>query len=200
MGSLRGEVKKHLKNGKNVSMGFGFVEFDSPETATNVCRDLQGTVLDSHALILQPCHVKNDGQKQKAIEKDKSSTKLLVRNVAFEATEKDLRRLFSPFGQIKSSRLPTKFGSHRGFAFVEYVTQQEAQNALKALSSTHLYGRHLVIERAKEGESLEELRARTAAQFSDDHNGFQGAIKLSKKRKDVDILDEGKMKFGRFAE
>ncbi|WVY91495.1 hypothetical protein V8G54_037009 [Vigna mungo] len=192
------KVKKHLKNGKNVSMGFGFIEFDSPETATNVCRDLQGTVLDSHALILQPCHVKNDAQKQKTIEKDKSSTKLLVRNVAFEATEKDLRRLFSPFGQIKSLRLPMKFGSHRGFAFVEYVTQQEAQNALKALSSTHLYGRHLVIERAKEGESLEELRARTASQFSDGHNGFQGAIKLSKKRKDVDILDEGKMKFGRF--
>jgi hypothetical protein len=33
-------------------------------------------------------------------EKDKSSTKLLVRNVAFEATEKDLRQLFSPFGQV----------------------------------------------------------------------------------------------------
>ncbi|BAT85185.1 hypothetical protein VIGAN_04269800 [Vigna angularis var. angularis] len=113
-------------------MGFGFIEFDSPETATNVCRDLQGTVLDSHALILQPCHVKNDAQKQKTIEKDKSST------------EKDLRRLFSPFGQIKSLRLPMKFGSHRGFAFVKYVNQQEAQNALKALSSTHLYGRHLV--------------------------------------------------------
>lgn len=29
---------------------------------------------------------------------------------------------------------------------MEYVTQQEAQNALKALSSTHLYGRHLVSE------------------------------------------------------
>ncbi|TKY56107.1 RNA-binding protein 19 [Spatholobus suberectus] len=197
---LSAKVKKHLKNGKNVSMGYGFVEFDSPETATNVCRDLQGTVLDSHALILQLCHVKNDGQKQKTIEKDKSSTKLLVKNVAFEATEKDLRQLFSPFGQIKSLRLPRKFGSHRGFAFVEYVTQQEAQNALKALSSTHLYGRHLVIERAKEGESLEELRARTAAQFSDEHNGLQGAIKLSKKRNHVDILDEGKMKFGRIAD
>lgn len=35
------QVKKHLKNGKNVSMGFGFLEFDSVETATNVCRDLQ---------------------------------------------------------------------------------------------------------------------------------------------------------------
>lgn len=46
--------------------------------------------------------------------------------------------------QIKSLRLPKKFGHHRGFAFVEYVTKQEAQNALQALSSTHLYGRHLV--------------------------------------------------------
>lgn len=35
------QVKKHMKNGKNVSMGFGFIEFDYVETALNVCRDLQ---------------------------------------------------------------------------------------------------------------------------------------------------------------
>lgn len=57
-----------------------------------------------------------------------------------------------------------------------------------------------VIERAKEAESLEELRARTAAQFSDEQNGFQSAMKFSKKRKQVDFLDEGKMKFGRMAD
>ncbi|XP_038980805.1 multiple RNA-binding domain-containing protein 1 [Phoenix dactylifera] len=194
-GSIRSvKVKKHIKNGKNVSMGFGFIEFDSVETATNVCKDLQGTVLDGHALILQLCHAKKDGQVLKKDEKDRSSTKLLVRNVAFEATEKDLRQLFSPFGQIRRLRLPMKFGSHRGFAFVEYVTKQEAQNALKALPSTHLYGRHLVLERAKEGESLEELRARTAAQFVDENNGFQ---KLSKKRKHMTVVDEGNVKFAR---
>jgi multiple RNA-binding domain-containing protein 1 len=44
--------------------------------------------------------VKKDGQAAKKNGKDKSSTKLLVRNVAFEATEKDLRQLFSPFGQV----------------------------------------------------------------------------------------------------
>lgn len=194
-GSIKSvKVKKHVKNGKNVSMGFGFIEFDSLETATNVCKDLQGSVLDGHALILQLCHAKKDGQVLKKDEKDRSSTKLLVRNVAFEATEKDLRQLFSPFGQIRSLRLPMKFGSHRGFAFVEYITKQEAQNALKALSSTHLYGRHLVLERAKEGESLEELRARTAAQFVDENNGFQ---KLSKKRKHATVVDEGNVKFAR---
>ncbi|KAF7803955.1 multiple RNA-binding domain-containing protein 1 [Senna tora] len=197
---LSAKVNKHMRNGKHVSRGFGFIEFDSLETATNACRDLQGTVLDGHALILQLHNAKKDGQVPKTVEKDKSSTKLLVRNVAFEATKKDLRQLFSPFGQIKSLRLPMKFGSHRGFAFVEYVTKQEAQNALKALSSTHLYGRHLVIERAKEGESLEELRARTADQFSDEQNGFQNPTKLSKKRKHLAILDEGKMKFQRTAD
>ncbi|MBA0599143.1 hypothetical protein Gorai_005378 [Gossypium raimondii] len=192
-------VKKHLKNGKQVSMGYGFIEFDSVETATNICRDLQGTILDGHALILQLCHAKKE-QAVKNVEKDKSSTKLLVRNVAFEATEKDLRQLFSPFGQIKSLRLPMKFGNHRGFAFVEFVTKQEAQNALQALSSTHLYGRHLVLERAKEGETLEELRARTAAQFTNEENGFQNPTRLSKKRKNMDSLDDGRKKLEKFSD
>ncbi|XP_042520467.1 multiple RNA-binding domain-containing protein 1 isoform X2 [Macadamia integrifolia] len=94
------KIKKHQKNGKTLSMGFGFIEFDSVETATNVCRDLQGTALDGHALILQLCHAKKDGQVAKKADKDRSSTKIIVRNVAFEATVKDLRQLFSPFGQI----------------------------------------------------------------------------------------------------
>lgn len=60
----------------------------------------QGTILDGHALILQLCHAKKDERVQRTVEKDKSSTKLVVRNVAFEATDKDLRQLFNPFGQV----------------------------------------------------------------------------------------------------
>lgn len=48
-----------------------------------------------------------------------------------------------------------------------------------------------VMERAKEGESIEELRARTAAQFNDG----QGPTKLSKKRKYMAVLDEHGLKF-----
>ncbi|XP_076939997.1 multiple RNA-binding domain-containing protein 1-like [Bidens hawaiensis] len=174
-------IQKHMKNRKNVSSGFGFLEFDSVDTAVHVCRDLQGTVLDGHALILQLVHVKNnETEKEKAVE-DQSSAKLIVRNVAFEATKKELCQLFSPFGQLKKLRLPNGYGKHKGFAFVEYATKQEMKNALQALSNTHLYGRHLVLERAaKEGERLNELRARTAAQF-------QNQTKLSLKRKRLDI-------------
>jgi len=52
---------------------------------------------------------------------------------------------FLLFMQIKSMRLPKKnIGQYAGYAFVEFVTKQEALNAKKALASTHFYGRHLV--------------------------------------------------------
>lgn len=76
-----------------------------------------------------------------------ASTKLLVRNLAFEATVKDVRALFAGFGTLRSVRLPKKFdGSHRGFGFVDFLTRQEAATAKAALAATHLYGRHLVVE------------------------------------------------------
>lgn len=59
--------------------------------------------MDGHALILQLCHAKKDEKVLGKAERDRSSTKLIVRNVAFEATEKDLRQLFSPFGQVNMS-------------------------------------------------------------------------------------------------
>ena len=54
-----------------------------------------------------------------------------------------------------------------------------------------------MIERAKEGETLEELRSRTAAQFVDEHSGFQ---RMSKKRKQSSLVDEGSVKFSTIVE
>ncbi len=46
----------------------------------------------------------------------KVSNKLVVHNVAFEATKKELTELFGAYGQLKTVRLPVKKfgGSHRG--------------------------------------------------------------------------------------
>lgn len=42
-----------------------------------------------------------------------------------QATAKELRELFSSFGELKRVRLPKKFdGGHRGFAFVDFLTPQ----------------------------------------------------------------------------
>ena len=90
---------------------------------------------------------------QEEEEKIQRSHKILVRNVPFEASAKDIRQLFSAFGDLQFVRLPKKLhgtGSHRGFAFVEYVNRTDAKKAFGSLSqSTHLYGRRLVLEWAK---------------------------------------------------
>jgi multiple RNA-binding domain-containing protein 1 len=164
-------IIKHKKNEKYLSSGYGFVEFDSVETATSVYRDLQGTVLDGHALILRFCENKRSDKVGKDSNKDKPCTKLHVKNIAFEATKRELRQLFSPFGQIKSMRLPKKnIGQYAGYAFVEFVTKQEALNAKKALASTHFYGRHLVLEWANDDNSMEAIRKRSAAKFDEEND------------------------------
>jgi multiple RNA-binding domain-containing protein 1 len=101
----------------------------------------------------------DDGEEEtkgKAKGSKDSGTKMIVRNVAFEATKRDLSQLFAPFGQLKSLRMPRKFdGSHRGFAFIDFVTKKEAANAYAAVKNTHLHGRHLVLEYAKQDEALQ---------------------------------------------
>ena len=85
----------------------------------------------------------------------------MVRNVAFEATRRDIQKLFNPFGVLKSCRLPKKFdGAHRGFAFAELSTKREASAALEALRGTHLYGRRLTVERAAEDAEAARLADR----------------------------------------
>lgn len=54
---------------------------------------------------------------------------------------------------------------HRGFAFVDFLTKQEALSAKEAVTGAHLYGRRLVIEWAEDEEGLDALRAKTAARF-----------------------------------
>lgn len=68
-------------------------------------------MLDKHKLALQLSTRKASSavKSRKQATPDKQSTKLVVRNVAFEATRKDIMSLFSPFGHMKSCRLPRKF-------------------------------------------------------------------------------------------
>ena len=164
-------ARKLNADGKTfLSKGFGFVEFESHETAL-ICSKLVSTgagKLDGKVLSTELSKQKmSSSQPQEAVDEDnalmkkkskipkgKSATKLVLRNVAFEASKRDIQKLFNPFGTLKSVRVPKKFdGSHRGFAFIEYTTQREATDAMEALGNAHLYGRKCVIERADEDES-----------------------------------------------
>lgn len=64
-------------------------------------------------------------------------------------------------------RLPKKFDSRsRGFAFLEFVSRHEAENAYNTLRHTHFLGRHLVLEWAEEAEQdIEALRKKAGVGY-----------------------------------
>ena len=158
---------------RGLSQGYGFVQYFKKKCAMKALRSLQNSQLEGHNLLLKLSEktLKTNLKSSRRMfeENEMESAKIICKNIPFQATTKEIRDLFSKFGNIKSVRLPEKPGSseHRGFGFIEYGTTHSAKLAFDALSgSTHLYGRRLVLDWAKEEESVEDIRKRTADHFN----------------------------------
>ncbi|PIK53368.1 putative RNA-binding protein 19 isoform X2, partial [Apostichopus japonicus] len=128
------------KSDELLSMGFGFVEFFKRGHAMRALKELQHILVDEHQLELKVSNrttlQKTQRSGRKSISQKQPSSKIMVRNIPFEAQVREIRDLFSTFGEIKYVRLTKKMsgtGSHRGFGFVEFLTKQDAKRAFDAL-------------------------------------------------------------------
>lgn len=148
------------KPGQTLSMGFGFVEFRSKEDAQSAMAAMNGHKLAGHELTIKESNKAIDAGEERRNEDAAKNlagqrTKIVIRNLPFEATKKDVRALVAPYGQLRTVRVPKKFDStSRGFAFAEFVTTREAENAIKSLTGVHLLGRRLNLEYAA-GDTLD---------------------------------------------
>ena len=103
----RVQMKPDPKNpGSKLSMGYGFVGFKDVEGAKRALKSMQGYVLDGHSLSVR---LAGRGAEERSEGNDKaggkSSTKVIVKNVPFEASKKDIRELFG-------CAIPCSFLSH----------------------------------------------------------------------------------------
>ncbi|KAL6261672.1 hypothetical protein P5V15_006761 [Pogonomyrmex californicus] len=167
-------TKKDPENpAKKLSMGYGFVRYKRKLDTDRALKTLQMSVLDGKSLELKRSErtlisdVKTTRKKAKITEQ--TGTKILVRNIPFQATLQEVTELFKSYGELKAVRLPKKLvgtEKHRGFAFVEYYTKTDAKKAFKALcQSTHLYGRRCVLEWAQMEDNIEDIRKRATKHF-----------------------------------
>ncbi|MCJ1312708.1 Multiple RNA-binding domain-containing protein 1 [Agyrium rufum] len=144
------------KPGQTLSMGFGFVEFRTKAQAQAAQIATDGYTLDGHILGVKASHKAVDaaGERRREDASKREAgrrTKIIIKNLPFEATRRDISELFGAYGKLRSVRVPKKFDqSTRGFAFAEFVTTQEAESAMEALTNTHLLGRRLVLNYAAE--------------------------------------------------
>jgi RNA recognition motif-containing protein len=82
---------------------------------------------------------------------DSVSMKLYVGNLPYSTTEEDLRKLFSQYGNVDSVAVITDrdTGRSKGFGFVEFPDENEARNAISALSGQEFGGRALTVNEAR---------------------------------------------------
>lgn len=79
--------------------------------------------------------------------------KLYVGNLSYQATESQVRDLFSEYGEIESIAMinDRDSGRFRGFCFVE-MADAAADNAIKSLDGTDVDGRSLRVNEAQPRE------------------------------------------------
>ncbi|KIW08564.1 uncharacterized protein PV09_00529 [Verruconis gallopava] len=165
------------KRNETLSRGYGFLEFRTREAALAAQSAMNGYLLDGHRLDIKLSQKTLDaGEERRKADKAKAQAarrnKLIIKNLAFEASKKDIRELVKQYGSVRSVRLPRKYdNSLRGFAFVEFSTPLEAQQAYEALRHSHYHGRKLVIEFAEaDAEDAEEQLEKMAAKVSSQVN------------------------------
>jgi cold-inducible RNA-binding protein len=79
------------------------------------------------------------------------SSKVFVGNLEFSTTKDQLEQLFAEAGSIVDVFLPSDraTGRPRGFAFVEYSSDEEAEAAIKRFDGYEMGGRNLRVNAAE---------------------------------------------------
>jgi RNA recognition motif-containing protein len=85
---------------------------------------------------------------------------IYVGNLAFTATEQDLRQLFEPYGAVDEIRviMDRETGRSKGFGFVEMPDGSAARTAIAKLQGHEIAGRTLTVNEAKPREPRREPR------------------------------------------
>lgn len=84
------------------------------------------------------------------------SKKLFVGNISWSASKEDLENIFAQHGELAEVILiKDENGRSKGFGFIEFVNDEDASNALKALNGFEIDGRALFVNEARPQERKE---------------------------------------------
>lgn len=77
--------------------------------------------------------------------------KLYVGNLPYQITEDALKDLFAKAGTVESATVITDkvSGRSKGFGFVEFASEEEAQKAIEMFNEQDLEGRKMVVNEAR---------------------------------------------------
>ena len=103
--------------------------------------------------------------------------KIYVGNIAFNATEQDLRDLFSEYGEIESLKIMKDNFTERskGFGFIEMVSEEDAKKAIATLNGKDFKGKSLTVAEARPQQKR--------SGFDDRRGGYGGGMGTGRGRR-----------------
>jgi RNA recognition motif-containing protein len=75
---------------------------------------------------------------------------IYIGNISYTMTAEEIKEVFTPFGNVLNVRIiiDKLSGKSKGYAFVEMESEEEGQNAIKALNETEVKGRNVKVNMA----------------------------------------------------
>lgn len=172
------------------SKGYGFVHYETAESAENAIKAVNGMLLNDKKVYVGH-HISRKERQSKLDELKAQFTNLYVKNLDPEMTQDDFYNLFAQFGNVTSAIVSfDEEGRSKGFGFVNYEKHEEAQAAVDALHENEQNGRKLFVARAqKKAEREEELRRSYEQAKMEKMSKYQG-VNLYVKNLEDDIDDD----------
>lgn len=172
------------------SKGYGFVHFETEESARNAIGKVNGMLLNDKKVFVGRFMSRRE-RLDVLGDKMKKFTNVYIKNFPVSVDDERLREIFSKYGTIVSAKVMTsEDGSVRGFGFVSFEDHEAAAKAVEELNGSEIDSKTVYVGRAqKKNERQAELKEKFERLKMERINRYQG-INLYVKNLDDQIDDE----------
>ncbi|CAN1171691.1 Polyadenylate-binding protein 7 [Linum perenne] len=148
------------------SKGYGFVQFESPESALRAIESVNDTVVDGKKLYVSKFKKKEERFGQ---EKSDEYFNLYFKNLDESVTEEILRAKFSEFGEITSFLIvKDDDGKLKGFGFINFAESKAARQARDSMDGTLLGSKALYVARAQTKSERQQFLRQKSEQLKNE--------------------------------
>ncbi|XP_072007579.1 polyadenylate-binding protein 1-like isoform X2 [Engystomops pustulosus] len=143
---------------ENGSKGYGFVHFQTQESAQQAIDSLNGMLLNEQKVFIG--HFKSRKEREPELLTRAMFTNVYIKNFGENMDDERLKGLFGVYGPTLSVKVMTdETGKSKGFGFVCFEKHEDALRAVDEMNGKNVNGKPIYVGRAqKKGERQAELR------------------------------------------
>jgi polyadenylate-binding protein len=170
------------------SKGYGFVQYETEESAQTAIEKLNGMLLNDKQVYVGPFLRKQE--RDMAADKTKF-TNVYVKNLSLSTSEEDLNKIFGEYGPLTSVVVMRDAdGNSKGFGFINFENAEDAARAVEGLNGQKVDQKELYVGKAqKKSEREQELKGRFEQSVKEAVDKSQG-LNLYIKNLDDSVGDE----------